>query len=194
MSLNRSLDAVLRERASCTSRRRLAVSNPRSGPVYMERSFRLGEHKIDPSTNAIGELRVDAKAMDVLVALVESAPRVVSSAALLDRVWANVVVGDNAVHQAITHLRKALGDHARSPRYIELVPRRGYRLIATVESDGRTDTNGSVARHNLPSPLTSFVGRAEEASEVRDHLARHRLVTLTGLGGVGKSRLALVIA
>ncbi len=72
--------------------------------------------------------------MEVLVALAELSPAVVSGSALLDRVWPNVVVVNNVVYQAIAQLRKALGDEARSPRYIECVPRRGYRLIAEIVS------------------------------------------------------------
>jgi predicted ATPase/DNA-binding SARP family transcriptional activator len=49
-------------------------------------------------------------------------------------------------------------------------------------------------RHNLPAPLTSFVGRRRELAELRDLLERSRLVTLTGIGGVGKTRLALEVA
>jgi predicted ATPase/DNA-binding winged helix-turn-helix (wHTH) protein len=159
-----------------------------------ERTFRLGGLLIDPGTNAIGEARVDAKAMDVLVALAEAAPRVLSSAALLEKVWPTVVVGDNVIHQAIAHLRKALGDSARNPQFIEHVPRRGYRLIASVERRAGSPFPAAEPPHNLPAPLTSFVGRNDEAAEVGELLDRHRLVTLVGPGGVGKSRLAVVIA
>jgi predicted ATPase len=48
--------------------------------------------------------------------------------------------------------------------------------------------------HNLPVQLTSFIGRAAETARVRDLLAQDRLVTLTGAGGVGKTRLALQVA
>src|SRR6266849_1510980 len=49
-------------------------------------------------------------------------------------------------------------------------------------------------RHNLPTPLTSFIGRERELSEVRARLAGARLVTLTGVGGCGKTRLALEVS
>src|SRR5262245_2762453 len=98
-----------------------------------EGCFRLGHLLVDPSTNAIGNVRVDPKAMDVLVALAEAAPQVLSSAALLDRVWPNVVVGDNSLFQAIAQLRKALGDQAGTPRFIEHVSRRVCRILVAVE-------------------------------------------------------------
>jgi TolB-like protein len=92
--------------------------------------------------------------MDVLVVLAETSPDVVSSDQLLDLVWPGVVVGDNVVHRAVTQLRKALGDQARAPRYIEHIPRRGYRLLVEVtplagtSSEGRTDPE---PRHGLLS-------------------------------------------
>ncbi len=95
--------------------------------------FRLGERWVNPEANDIDGTRVEAKSMDVLVALVGAAPAVVSSAALLERVWPDVVVVDNVVYQAVAQLRKALGDDSQAPRYIENIPRRGYRLIAEIE-------------------------------------------------------------
>src|SRR5437763_11611042 len=50
--------------------------------------------------------------------------------------------------------------------------------------------DGGAAHHNMPAELTSFVGREDEIGEVRRLLERARLVTLTGAGGVGKTRLA----
>ena len=94
--------------------------------------FRLGAHWVAPDTNEIDGSRVDAKAMDVLIAMVAASPGVISPAQLMDRVWSRVVVGDNVVHQAIATLRRALGDDARAPRYVQSIPKRGYRLIANV--------------------------------------------------------------
>jgi len=161
-------------------------------------AFRLGDFWIEPGLNHVGGNRVDAKAMDVLVALADASPRALSSADLLDRVWPTVVVGDNVVHQAVAHLRAALCDQARAPRFIEHVPRRGYRLIAPIErvdSVAATEPHPSnVSLHNLPAQLTSFVGRTREKSQVRSLLDAHRLVTITGVGGVGKTRFALELA
>src|SRR5512134_1530090 len=95
---------------------RKAVSDERANGHVAD--FRLEHHWVRPAANLIGDIRVGANAMDVLVALVEAAPGVVPVTTLLDRVWARVVVGDNVVHQAISQLRRALGDDARTPRYI----------------------------------------------------------------------------
>jgi DNA-binding winged helix-turn-helix (wHTH) protein/TolB-like protein len=96
-------------------------------------AFRIGEHRIVPLANDIDGTHVDAKAMDVLVCLAEAAPEVVTNAALFERVWPKVVVGDNVLHQAIAQLRRALGDDARAPHCIENIPRRGYRLVQPVD-------------------------------------------------------------
>jgi DNA-binding winged helix-turn-helix (wHTH) protein/TolB-like protein len=98
----------------------------------MHEPFRIGDRLVVPSANEIDGVRVDSKAMDVLVALAKVAPNVVSTDDLLSEVWPNVVVEQNAVYQQVAQLRKALDDDARAPRYIENVPRRGYRVVARV--------------------------------------------------------------
>jgi DNA-binding winged helix-turn-helix (wHTH) protein/TolB-like protein/Flp pilus assembly protein TadD len=154
---------------------------------YTGRSFRLGSHLVDPSTNAIGNARVDPKAMDVLVALAEAAPEVLSAAALLDRVWPNVVVGDNSLYQAIAQLRRALGDQARTPRFIEHVPRRGYRLLVPVESlEQSADNKSNASSSHSVAPLsdaatTAEVGASKSAESL---LNRRRLLAVSGVAVV----------
>ncbi len=76
---------------------------------------------------------------------------------------------------------------------------RPERVVQLCHPDLRTDfpplrTPKSVVAHNLPSQFTSFVGRGSQLTEVRKLLAENRLVTLTGAGGVGKTRLAVEVA
>nr|WP_323137526.1 winged helix-turn-helix domain-containing protein [Dyella subtropica] len=70
--------------------------------------------------------------MDVLVALCGQAGQPLSADELLKRCWGSVIVGENQVHKAITQLRRALGDSASQPSYIENVRKRGYRTVAPV--------------------------------------------------------------
>ena len=98
-----------------------------------EWSFRLGGKPVLPDANLIDGHRVDAKTIEVLVTLADAAPHPVPASVLMNKVWPNVVVGDNVVHQAMTNIRRALEDDARQPLFIETVPRKGYRLIAAIE-------------------------------------------------------------
>lgn len=78
-------------------------------------------------------VRLEPKAVELLVYLAQRGGEVVSRDELLAALWPGVVVGDNALTQVVAKLRKALGDSVRQPRYIEAISKRGYRLIAPVE-------------------------------------------------------------
>ena len=87
--------------------------------------FRLGGRWINPEANDIDGARVEPKSMDVLVALVEAAPSVLSGPALLDRVWPNVVVVDNVVYQASRNCERRWATIR-----MHLVTSRTYRDVA----------------------------------------------------------------
>jgi len=92
---------------------------------------------VDPLAGEIsragGEtVRIEARTMRLLLHLASRAGEVVSIDELLDRVWAGVVVTPDSVYQAITSLRRQLGDDPKRPAYIATVPRLGYRMIAAV--------------------------------------------------------------
>lgn len=70
--------------------------------------------------------------MRVLVCLAEHAGEVVSIEDLLNHVWSDVTVAPDSVYQAVTSLRRVLGDDPKQPTYIETVPRLGYRMVAPV--------------------------------------------------------------
>ena len=77
-------------------------------------------------------VRLEPRSMDLLVALAARAGAVASREELFAAVWPGMVVGDEALSQGITKLRRALGDDPRAPRYIETISKRGYRLTAPV--------------------------------------------------------------
>lgn len=98
--------------------------------------LRIGAWCVDPAAGQIsrdGEvLRVEARMLRLLLDLAEHAGEVVSIDALLDRVWAGVIVTPDSVYQAVASLRRQLGDDPKQPLYIATVPRLGYRLVAPV--------------------------------------------------------------
>src|SRR5690606_8847336 len=83
-----------------------------------------------------GETRLDlnARYFDALVLLVREHGRLVEKDRFFAEVWDDVVVSDSALTQCIKDVRKQLGDDAANPRYIETVPRYGYRFIGPVEA------------------------------------------------------------
>ncbi|MDY7091667.1 MAG: protein kinase [Acidobacteriota bacterium] len=103
----------------------------------MEPDFKVGEWWVRPQRNELehGDTveQVEARSMAVLVCLAADAPRVVSKKKLLRRVWGeSVFVGDEVISHAIWDLRRALGDSAKNPVFIQTVPRKGYRLLQEV--------------------------------------------------------------
>jgi TolB-like protein len=120
-------------------------------------AFVLGGTPVWPDANRIGEVHVEPKRMDVLMLLIEVAPGVVSIEQLLQSVWRNTVVGDGVVHQAVSHLRRALHDDPRQPRCIETIPRRGYRLIAGIVPGPRRAGAAVGGMLSQLEPTTQFV-------------------------------------
>ncbi|MGH6608789.1 MAG: winged helix-turn-helix domain-containing tetratricopeptide repeat protein, partial [Burkholderiaceae bacterium] len=99
-------------------------------------ALQVGSWEVAPDLNQIRcgreVVHLEPKTMTVLLYLASRPGEVASRNELLAAVWPGVIVGDNALTQVIIKLRKALGDTAREPAYIEAISKRGYRLIATV--------------------------------------------------------------
>jgi DNA-binding winged helix-turn-helix (wHTH) protein len=97
-------------------------------------------------------IELNSRYFDALALLLREPGLLISKARLHDEVWRGVTVGDEALTQAIKAIRRALGDKAESPRFIETVPKHGYRFIAPVHT---------VTRHAATSaPRTAQVSRA----------------------------------
>lgn len=99
-------------------------------------SFFIADKLIEPASNSIISegiaTRIEPKAMQVLVLLSSKSSQVVTREELEDTVWSNVIVGPDALTNTIIKLRRALGDEAKNARFIETIPKTGYRLIAPV--------------------------------------------------------------
>lgn len=109
--------------------------------------LRIGDFTADPATNELirgrESVRIEPKAMDVLMLLAGRAGNVVSREEIFGAVWPGLVVGDEALSQSVTKLRRALGDDPKAPAYIETIAKRGYRLLAVV----RTEDGAVVVPH-----------------------------------------------
>lgn len=98
--------------------------------------LRIGDWYVDPQSGHVsrdGEtVRLEARTLRLLLCLAERAGDVVSIEELLQEAWAGVIVSSDSVYQAVTSLRRVLGDDPKRPTYIETVPRLGYRMVAKV--------------------------------------------------------------
>ncbi|HXJ71949.1 MAG TPA: winged helix-turn-helix domain-containing protein, partial [Candidatus Dormibacteraeota bacterium] len=108
------------------------------------------------------KLKLSGQPFQVLVILLEQHGQVVTREQLQQRLWPDTFVDvDHNLNTAINKIREVLGDEAESPRYVETLPRRGYRFIAPVEGAGlvehpRESPNGPAPK---PSPSRGFVLR-----------------------------------
>ena len=114
-----------------------------SGPLPDSRlpaRFRVGEFEVFPDSHELagpaGVQRIRPLIMAVLLRLAAEPGQVVTRERLLADVWPRRMVNDEVLSRAIAELRTALGDDARQARYIETLPKAGYRLVAAVEPVG----------------------------------------------------------
>jgi non-specific serine/threonine protein kinase len=161
-------------------------------PAPPER-YRFGPFELQPDQRRLLKdgvaIPLRPRAFDLLVALVDRAGHLVTKDELLDQVWRKTVVEEAALHVQVSALRKVVGSDA-----ISTVSRRGYQFTLPVIKGGAETDRAARARHKLPYQLTSFVGREQEIAQLEVLMTANRLVTLTGAGGAGKTRLAIEVA
>lgn len=154
--------------------------------------FRFSRFELQPTERRLlaagNVVQLNARAFDLLLTLVERAGELVTKEELLQRVWPKLVVEESNLPVQMSALRRVLGTEA-----IETVPGHGYRFALEVAAD---DAQPSTLphRHNLPRRLTSFVGQEDALATCARWLQTTRLLTLTGVGGLGKTRLSLELA
>src|SRR5260221_7784043 len=148
-------------------------------------------------------LDLGGRAFDVLMVLIEASGAVVSKDALMDRVWLDRLVEENSMQAQISALRRAF---AADRNLIRTIAGRGYQFtgeIRTVSASLDPRPAGTAAASistsartptNLPEPVSELIGRDAELDEILDISAAHRLLTLTGAGGIGKTRLGFAAA
>ena len=143
-------------------------------------------------------VELGGRAFDVLMALIEARGAVVSKDALMERVWPGRIVEENNLQAQISALRRVF---AADRDLIRTIAGRGYQFTGEIRTvlarPSVPATAGSVQpasmpsrpQTNLPEPVSELIGRDVELGEILDLSASHRLVTLAGAGGIGKTRL-----
>jgi predicted ATPase/DNA-binding winged helix-turn-helix (wHTH) protein len=145
-----------------------------------------------------------SRAFDVLMVLIEAGGELVTKDEILSRVWPGMVVEEHSLQFHISALRKVLGEDRG---FIKTISGRGYRFVADItaaagEQEALPDQGAAAAPPlpeaenptNLPSPTSGLIGREAELAEAIALVTAHRLVTLVGAGGIGKSRLGREVA
>src|ERR1700704_4427443 len=124
--------------------------------------LRIGAWCVNPTSGQIsrdGETaRVEVRTMRLLLCLAGDAGEVVSIDDLLNQVWSEVIVAPDSVYQAVTSLRRLLGDDPKQPTYIETIPRLGYRMVATVGpwvAASASQTNSHPSNNNPQTVATN---------------------------------------
>ncbi len=143
----------------------------------LRRGFRLDEYRVLPLEGTLdgpgGSQHLQPKVVEVLLRLAETPGRIVEREVLLEKVWGRTAVSDDVLTRCISELRHALDDQRGAPRFIQTVPKRGYRLIASVHPDEPTPT-----LDDPPEP-THPVARRGWAQFVHE-LARRRVMRAAG--------------
>ncbi|MBZ9611426.1 nSTAND1 domain-containing NTPase [Rheinheimera maricola] len=175
----------------------------------MSDSFFFGDWQVAPAANTLRQgkqvQQLEPKAMDVLLLLCRHAGEVLSSDDIVSQCWPGIATGDNPLHKTITQLRKALGDSATNPTYIETIRKRGYRTLAEVRFP--LGQQQSVAEHSWqqgsPFPglqaydaryASVFFGRGAQIDTLLGRIAQQikfgrDFCLLLGPSGSGKSSL-----
>lgn len=162
----------------------------------MVASYRFGNVEVRPAERALlidgSPAAIGARAFDVLLALVERRERVVTKNELLDLVWPGVVVEENNLQAQVSALRKLLG-----PKAFATIPGRGYRFalaLATDDPAAAVPAPAAPAMTNLPVSHGELIGREDDLAALSRLITAHRVVTVLGAGGIGKTQLALAAA
>src|SRR6185312_3356126 len=125
----------------------------------MDRDFQIGEWVISPRLNSLSQngrsVRVEPKVMQVLVCLAEEQD-VVSKEKLMQAVWTDTFVTDDVLTRSVSELRKIFADSPKNPRYIQTIPKGGYRLMLPVDEVRRRVDQPKVG------PPATPVGRAKK--------------------------------
>lgn len=168
----------------------------------MSERYTFGPYELLPQQRMLlrdGEpVEIRSRALSLLTALVGSAGQVLSHQDLMRIVWPETFVSEANLRVQIASLRRLLEDPMQDrAAWIRNLPGQGYVFLAPVarSREGSDARSGRLlVRHNLPAPLVRLLGREGAVDQVLVDLGVHRMVTVSGPGGIGKTSLALAVA
>jgi len=160
-------------------------------------SFRL-LHTQRLLLNGDQPVRLGSRALELLIALLEQQGELVTKEDLMRRVWPNIFVEPANLTVHMSALRRALDEGDGDNRFIINIPGRGYRFVAPVEVYDTVETSQHESgEHNLayalPASVNRLIGRRETVERLAEQFD-HRLITIVGPGGIGKTTVALSLA
>lgn len=163
--------------------------------VQPEPTFRFGTFELDPENEELRrngiKLKLTGQPLQVLVILLEHPGRIVTREELQKRLWANTFVDfDHNLNTAINKIREVLGDSAENPRFVETLPRRGYRFICPVTGPL---PNGAAGAGFPVEILTGEVSEIEPKESSSAKPKRRTRVSLWGIAGLGAAVIAALI-
>ena len=178
------------------------VKRPTSQTTYQCRQLEVDLGRRELRVRGVAA-PIGSRAFEIVEALVKAGGELLTKDQLMERVWPGAVVEENTLWVHMSAVRKALGPERE---ILETVAGRGYRLVGTwkaiqeiedIDQPGPSPVEAAAisgSANNLPVAGTDLVGREQAVRELQDRLSAYRMVTLTGPGGIGKSRLALETA
>ena len=136
--------------------------------------YQFGPYRIDAAERLLHRgpelISLPPKALDTLLVLLESAGRMVDKSDLMKAVWPDTFVEEGALARNVSLLRKALEDTGSEPRYIETIPKRGYRFIAPVEAAPLQPKGAHLLQTKsapVPTPTLDSEVRPQTSSKTR---------------------------
>ena len=144
------------------------------------------------------DIAVEPKAFAVLLEFLAHPDQLLGRDQLLDAVWGHSFVTPATLNRIIAQLRRALADDSEAPHFIQTVHGLGYRFIAQLEHVPEKTVPAlrfaPPARARVPERADPLIGRESDIEALKLMLREHRLVTITGPGGLGKTQAALETA
>lgn len=165
-------------------------------------SISFGDFQLLPSQRLLLKrgmpVEVGSRALDVLIVLTDLVGEVVSNRDLVRRVWRDVVVDESCLRVHISALRKVLACTETDVSYIANIPGRGYSFVASVftapSSRFGSEFSPGFSVGTLPPALPRLVGRDETIESLMNQINTHRFLTICGIGGIGKTTVAVAVA